>query len=350
MRTVVSRAPGRISLAGGGTDLPAFYERHGGAVVSFAIPLAANASICERPTGLELVSIDHDAREMITAERYTRRMRHPFLSQEFVTLHKAVAWHFGLDRARISTAGDLPFGAGLGSSGAVCAALVGAAAAYLGEAMDRATIAATAARVEMGVLRRPCGKQDPYASAFGGLNLIEFLRDGGVWVSPVAMPLGARAELTRHLIVLSNGSRRNGAEPLGELARRLFDDETCRDLAELREIAYLVRAELERGDLIAFGALMHRAWETKRRLHGKVSTPRIDRLYAMARDVGAWGGKLLGAGVSGAMLFVCPPEHQSELRAVMATQGWRATAVAIEDAGVTVSEPLVEEVAADRDR
>src|SRR5437016_459429 len=104
MRTVVARAPGRISLAGGGTDLPAYYERHGGAVVSFAISSAATAVVSERGAGLDLVSLDHGVHELITAERYARRMRHPFLAREFVTLQKAVAWHFGLERARVAAA------------------------------------------------------------------------------------------------------------------------------------------------------------------------------------------------------------------------------------------------------
>src|SRR5688572_26338968 len=136
MPTVVARAPGRVSLAGGGTDLPAYYERHGGAVVSLAITRAATATLTGRHNGLELVSPDPDVRELITPERYARRMRHPFLSREFVVLHKAVAWHFGLDHARLAVSSEITPGAGLGASAAVCVALVTAAAAYLGERMD----------------------------------------------------------------------------------------------------------------------------------------------------------------------------------------------------------------------
>ncbi|TMK16772.1 MAG: hypothetical protein E6G68_09550, partial [Actinobacteria bacterium] len=201
MRIVVARAPGRVSLAGGGTDLPSYYERHGGAVVSFAISSGATATISERSSDLDLVSTDHDVRELITPERYPRRMRYPFLAREFVTLQKAVAWHFGLDRARVSVSSELPTAGGLGSSAAICTALVTAAAAYLGEPMNRWTIAAIAARIEMSVLRRPCGKQDPFASAFGGINLIEFLRDGTVSVDPIPVAPGIRDELERHLLL-----------------------------------------------------------------------------------------------------------------------------------------------------
>jgi len=344
MRTVVARAPGRVSLAGGGTDIPAYYERHGGAVLSFTIPSSATAVVSERSNGLDLVSLDHGVHELITAERYARRMSHPFLAREFITMQKAVAWHFGLDRARVAAASDVAVGSGLGSSAAVCTALVAAAGAYIGEPMERRMIAATAARIEMSVLRRPCGKQDPYASAFGGINLLEFGRDGTVAVTPVEISPGTQRELERHLMLFSNGARRNAAAPLAELARRIgTDKQTMIALGELLETAYLVRTAVERGELRTVGALVDRGWRAKRRLHGQVSNPEIDRVYAMARAAGALGGKLLGAGLAGAMLFVCAPERQQELRQVMATQGWRADEVTIEDAGATLIEQPEEE-------
>jgi galactokinase/mevalonate kinase-like predicted kinase len=344
MRIVVARAPGRVSLAGGGTDLPAYYERHGGAVVSFAIPAAATAIVSERSNGLDLVSIDNGVHELISPERYARRMRHPFLAREFLTMQKAVAWHFGLERARVAAASELAAGTGLGSSAAVCAALVAAAGSYVGEPLERRMIAATAARIEMSVLRRPCGKQDPYASAFGGINLIEFGRDGTTLVTPVELPMVRRRDLERHLVLFSNGARRNAAVPLAELARRVpSEKETMIALGELLETAYLLRTAIERGEFRTVGALVDRGWRAKRRLHDQVSTKEIDRIYAMGRDAGAMGGKLLGAGTAGTVLFVCAPERQQDLRQVMGTQGWRASDVSIEDAGATLIEQEDEE-------
>jgi galactokinase/mevalonate kinase-like predicted kinase len=344
MRTVVARAPGRVSLAGGGTDIPSYYERHGGAVVSFAIPTSATAVVSERSNGLDLVSLDNGVHELITAERYARRMRHPFLAREFITMQKAVAWHFGLDRARVAAASELAAGAGLASSSAVCAALVAAAGGFIGEPLERRMIAATAARIEMSVLRRPCGKQDAYASAYGGINLIEFGRDGTVAVTPVKLSVVRRRELERHLVLFTNGARRNAAVPLAELARHVpSDKQTMIALGELLETAYLVRTAVERGELRTVGALVDRGWRAKRRLHEQVSTPEIDRVYAIGRDAGALGGKLLGAGLAGAMLFVCTPEQQPELRQVMATQGWRADDVEIEASGATLIDQPDEE-------
>jgi len=340
MRIVVARAPGRVSLAGGGTDLPAFYERHGGAVVSFAISSSATATVSERAEGLDLVAADNGVHELISTDRYARRMRYPFLAREFITFQKAVAWHFGLDRARVSTSSELPPGGGLGSSAAVCAALVTAASTYLGERLDRSSIAATAARIEMSVLRRPCGKQDPYASAFGGLNFLEFLRDGTVAVTPISVPTGVRVELERHLVLFTDGSRRNAAGPLGELLRRISTDkQTMHALTELRETAFLVRTALERGDIRALGSLVDRGWRAKRRLHPQASTPVIDRLYEIAKDAGALGGKLSGAGLTGALLFVCPPERQQHVAQVMATHGWRSHSISVDDDGAALVEP-----------
>ena len=134
----IARAPGRVSLAGGGTDLPGYYERHGGAAVSLAVSVHAYAHVSALARGLELVSIDEGSREFVPAERFSRRVRYPFLAEEFLILQKAVAWHFGLDRARFAASSELPAGGGLGASAAVCVALVAAAAAYLGERIERA--------------------------------------------------------------------------------------------------------------------------------------------------------------------------------------------------------------------
>lgn len=337
MSIVVGRAPARVSLVGGGTDLPAYYERHGGAVVSFALSMYAYGQASPRQSDLELVSLDQGSREVVSPQQFTRRMRPPIIAEEFLTYQKAVAWHFGIERGRIAAASEVPAGTGLASSASVCVALVMAAARFVGEPMDRAQIAETACRVEMNVLRRPCGKQDQYASAYGGVNLIEFFRDGSVDVTPLRLADETIQGLEQHLMLFHNGARRNSSSVLAEQARRSSSDpETIDALNRLKEMSYEMREVLEGGRLGEVGSLLNRAWEAKRFLNSQVSTPMIDRVYALAREAGALGGKLAGAGLAGTLVLYCPPEVQDEVRRTLASQGWRERPVGLDWEGAAL--------------
>ena len=141
MSSVIGRAPARVSLAGGGTDLPAYYEPHGGAVVSFTLSLYAHAQASPRPTGLELVSLDAQKREIVPTAQAARRLRAPILAEEFLLYQKAVAAHFGFERGLLAARSDIPMGAGLASSGALAVALVAAAATFAGDDLDAGAIA-----------------------------------------------------------------------------------------------------------------------------------------------------------------------------------------------------------------
>jgi len=335
--TVVAKAPARISLAGGGTDLPAFYERHGGAVVSLTIDAYATAHAARRAADLELVSADTGARELIPTPQFSRRMRPPILAEEFLLYQKAVAWHFGIERGTLSLSSAIPAGAGLGSSGAVCVALVRAAAEFVGEELDRSAVAETAFRIEAHVLRRGCGKQDQYASAFGGLNLIEFFRDGSVDVTPLDVDAQARATLQRRLMVFSNGSRRSAVLPLQEQARRSESDpDTVLALARLKDMAYETREALERGNADAVGQIMDEAWKAKQHLNSTVASPEILRSYSVARAAGAVGGKLAGAGLGGTLVLYCHEDGHDDVRRALAAEGWRQRAVAMEQDGAVL--------------
>jgi D-glycero-alpha-D-manno-heptose-7-phosphate kinase len=334
---IVGRAPARVSLVGGGTDLPAYYERHGGAVVSLALSLYSYGQATPRPADLELVSLDQGMREVISPAQFTRRMRPPILAQEFLTYQKAVAWHFGIERGRLAAASEVPAGAGLASSASVCVALVVAAARFVGERLDRGQIAETACRIEMNVLRRPVGKQDQYAAAYGGINLIEFFRDGSVDVTPLEIADETVRALESRLMLFTNGARRNAAVVLAEQARRsVSDPETIEALGRLKEMAYETRELLDIGDYDSVGRLLDRAWDSKRLLNSQVSTPMIDRVYALARQAGALGGKLAGAGLAGTLLLYCPPEKQDEVRRTLATQGWRERRVGLDWEGAAL--------------
>ncbi|MCA1830349.1 MAG: hypothetical protein LC663_02360, partial [Actinobacteria bacterium] len=239
MNVVVGRAPGRVSLAGGGTDLPAYYSKRGGAVVSLTVNLYAYGQASPRQNELELLSLDSGSREVVHSGQFDRRMRPPILAEDFLLFQKAVAWHFGIERGRIAASSEVPTGAGLGSSGAVCVALVQAAAAFVGEDLDKHRIAEAACQIEMDILRRSCGKQDQYASAFGGVNLIEFFPDASVDVTPLKLGAATEEALMRRLMVFHNGARRDAVGPLQEQARRSESDpDTVRALDRLKAMAY----------------------------------------------------------------------------------------------------------------
>lgn len=337
MSIVVGRAPARVSLLGGGTDLPAYYERHSGAVVSMAVGLYAYGQASPRPYDLELVSLDHSSREVISPQQFARRMRPPILAEEFLTYQKAVAWHFGIERGRLAAASEVPPGVGLASSAAVCTALVVAASRFVGEELDRPTIAETACRIEMKVLGRACGKQDQYAAAFGGINLIEFQRDGQVQVTPLQLNAQTINALQSRMMLFTNGARRNAHTVLAEQARRSSSDpETVAALHELKDYAYAAKDLLLAGEADAMGQLLHGAWEAKRHLNSQTHTPEIDRVYGLARDAGAIGGKLAGAGLVGTLVLYCHDESQDEVRRTLASQGWRERKVSIDWGGASL--------------
>lgn len=339
--SIAARAPARVSLVGGGTDLPAYYERNGGAVVSFSIQSYATATVEPRASGIELVSTDTGAREVVPEAQIARRIRPPILAQEFLVYQKAVAWHFGLAAGRIAVASTIPPGAGLASSGAIAVALVRATATSVGDELTSPQIAEAAFRIETAVLRRTCGKQDQYASAFGGLNLIEFFHDGSVDVTPLRIAEQTRAALASRLMLFHNGSRRSAVGPLQEQARRSSSDpETVAALDRLKQMAYETREVLERGEVGRVGELLHEAWEAKQHLNSQVSTPDIVRVYALARRAGAVGGKLAGAGLAGTLVLFCPEEVQEEVRMAMASQGWRERSFQMDEAGVSIVDPI----------
>ena len=317
---VTVRAPVRISFGGGGTDLEAYYGRFGGFVVSAAI--TRYAYVTARPSadgGIQIISADYRLREHYP----------PGLLPEVtepLTLPKAAVERFaaqglleqGVD---LFLASEVPPGTGLGSSSAMTVALVAALGAYLGLSFAPAELAEEASRLEIERLAMPIGKQDQYASAFGGLNALTF-RDTGTEVRPLALAGGQRQALARRLLLFSTGSSRHSAEIL-----RQQRSDTRRKpavtaaLHQLKELAAAMQAALEGGALDEFGALLDVAWQEKKRLSGKISNAGIDTAYQAARAAGALGGKITGAGGGGFLLLYCPPRRQSAVRAVMGELG-----------------------------
>ncbi len=303
---LIARAPVRISLAGGGTDLPAYYLRYGGAVINTAINRYFYV----------VVNVNDSDTLQITSSDYQTFYRHnpdnELLFDGSLSLPRAVLHHFGLAHGlSMFLASEVPPGTGLGSSSAVTVALVKAVSAACGWTMSKQEIAEEACFIELQKLAMPIGKQDQYASAFGGVNYIEF-RSDGVEVTPLSLALETWQRLQRNLMLFFTGSARNSAEILGKQSRssRQDDATVIQALHKVKALTAEVRRCLETGDLNTFGELLDQNWQSKKRFAPGVSNQRIDESYDRARACGAIGGKITGAGGGGFLMLYCEERHQ----------------------------------------
>lgn len=317
---IIVRAPTRISFGGGGTDLAAYYERHGGLVVSAAISRYTYAHISESTAGSGAVTSADYGQWFHWAPGELPAAEPP------LALPKAALRQFELretlrDATSIALASDVPPGSGLGSSSAMAVALLQALSIRYETPLSGAEAAVRACALEIDELGMPIGKQDQYASASGGLNIIEF-RSDGVRVTPLAVSDATRSALDERLLLFWTNHAHDSSAILG--AQR-SDTETRADvvatLHEIKAIAYAMRATLEAGRLDAFGRLLDDAWQTKRRLSAAISSQAIDGWYAEAKRAGALGGKITGAGGGGFLLLYAPVERHNAVRAAMGRIG-----------------------------
>jgi D-glycero-alpha-D-manno-heptose-7-phosphate kinase len=313
---ILARAPIRISFGGGGTDLAAYYEPWGGFVLSAAI--SCYAYVVARPSA--------DGRCLIASADYglieqSAPATLPPVAEP-LPLPKAALTHFGAALAargvELTLAAQVPPGTGLGSSSAMAVALVCALSAYLDQPYTPAQLAEAACAIEIERLARPIGKQDQYASAFGGLNTISFSAKG-VTVEPLRLAPEVVQALQARLLLFATGTARDSAAILHQQrADTGSRSAVVQSLHRIKALAHEMRAALDTGQLDGFGQLLDRAWQEKRALSTRISNDAIDGWYAAARNAGALGGKITGAGGGGFLLLYCPPEHQPGLRAAMA--------------------------------
>jgi D-glycero-alpha-D-manno-heptose-7-phosphate kinase len=325
---IVAHAPLRISFAGGGTDLPAYYEQHGGLVLSTTITRSVYAVLS--PGDYEQVQIISSDYRAIHAGR-----PHPDEEGDHLALPWAVVQAMGLERgASIFLASEVPPGTGLGSSSATAVALIAAIAAFQGRPRTPAQLAELASHVEIVRLGQPIGKQDQYAAAFGGVNVFSFSPDGTA-VTPLPLCPDVRRGLEAHLALYFTGSTRQARAILQEQRRRSAsgDTRTIEALHALKAQVAPMRAALAAGDYAAMGALLHEAWQMKRRVSSGISTDDIDTAYATARSAGALGGKITGAGGGGFLLLLVPPDAQETVRMALAPLGLRPMRFGLEPHG-----------------
>ncbi len=315
---LIARAPVRISFGGGGTDLEAYYARYGGLVVSAAINKYFYTMIApgDEDDGVQIISSDYR-----TFYRYDPR--EPFFWNGNLQLPRAILHHFGLEREyNIFLASEVPPGTGLGSSGSVAVTLVRAVGTLCDISLSREEIAETAAYIEIEKMGMPVGRQDQYAAAFGGLNVITFSQDG-VTVEPLKMSSAARRQLEQNLLLFFTGSTRDSSNILEHQRRASAESQgqVVEALHAIKSLAEQIRACLECGDLDGFGELLDESWRHKKQLAPNVSNPLIDRWYSLARAHGAGGGKLTGAGGGGFLMLYCPVEHQEAVTRALEAEG-----------------------------
>jgi D-glycero-alpha-D-manno-heptose-7-phosphate kinase len=301
---IISRTPLRISFVGGGTDLPAFYEQHGGAVVSAAIDKWINVIVSPRFEGD--VRVSYSRTEIVgnaTAVEHE-------LVREAMRLT-------GVPRGvEIVTLADVPSrGSGLGSSSAVTVGLLNALYAFQGVSKPPLELAERAAQIEIDVLGKPIGRQDQYAAAAGGINFIEFLRGGaGVRVEPLVCSPDTFKQLQRSLLFFYTGRPRATDSVLRDQQLAIGDGGGIRALTKMRDLAFELRERLSAGEVDAMGSLLSANWELKRQLADGVTNDNVDRWYETALAAGATGAKLLGAGGGGFLLVFGPPQKHDEIR------------------------------------
>ncbi len=317
---IIVCAPTRISFGGGGTDLAAYYERYGGLVISAALTRYCYTQISEPSTGAGSV----------TSADYGRRFRwepgalpaaEPPLALPTAALREFAERGTLRSATTLALASDVPPGSGLGASSAMAVALLQALSIRYEAPLRSADVAARACSLEIDRLRMPIGKQDQYASACGGLNMIEFDADG-VRVMPLRVNPATRSALDERLLLFWT---KHAHDSVAILRAQRSDTETRADvvasLHEIKVIAHAMRATLEAGRLDGFGCLLDDAWRTKRRLSAAISSDAIDEWYAAAKRAGALGGKITGAGGGGFLLLYAPLERHDAVRVAMRKAG-----------------------------
>ena len=298
---IITRTPFRISFAGGGSDLPSYYGRRAGAVLSTAIDKYVYLAVKAHFGNTFRVS--YSRTELVNS---VEEIEHPIVRE--------CLKHVGLSRGlEIVSMADLPVQSGIGSSSSFTVGLLHALYATQGKVVTPERLAQEACCIEIEKLKEPIGKQDQYIAAYGGLQFLRFNPDGSVFVDPVVCHPETRIELNRRLLMFFTGMTRSAREVLSRQANRT--DLNMEVLDHLSSIANELRVVLTQGsDLNQFGRLLDQAWELKKTLEESISTPRIDAIYERGRSAGALGGKLLGAGAGGFLLFYCEPHRQHQLR------------------------------------
>jgi D-glycero-alpha-D-manno-heptose-7-phosphate kinase len=304
---IISQTPFRISFAGGGSDLPSYYLQHGGAVVSTAIDKYVYVTVSRKFDQSLRVSYSRTEEVESAAD-----LQHPIVREGMGML----GLQGGLE---ITSVADIPSrGTGLGSSSSFAVGLMHALHAIQGRHVSAAQLAHEACRIEIEKCGEPIGKQDQYAAAFGGLNYIQFHKDGSVHVDPVIVPKDARETLNGRLLMFYTGITRSASEILANQSRVLArPGQKVEAMHKMVAYAAELRDALCAGDYDAIGRILHENWLLKKSIADGISSRQINNWYDRALEAGALGGKLLGAGGGGFLLFYAPTESHQKIESAL---------------------------------
>jgi len=307
---IITRSPLRITLGGGGTDLPSYYSRHEGFLIAAAIDKYVYITLHQ--TFVPELIVKYSKMERV---KNASEIRHPII-REALKLTKTTGSYLEL-----ASMADIPAGTGLGSSGSFTTALLKALHAHHKNLIHPQDLAEQACRIEIGILKEPIGKQDQYIAAYGGVTCFKFLKNGGVEASPLKMSTETLYNLEDNLLLFFTGYSRSASRVLKEQDdKSKADDRIMTDnLHHVKKLAQHSRGALEAGDLKRFAKIMDAHWKHKKKRSGAMSNPKIDGWYDLAMKNGALGGKLIGAGGGGFLMFYA--QDKMKLRRAMTQAG-----------------------------
>lgn len=311
---ILARAPFRISLGGGGTDLPSYYRDHGGFILSAAISKYLFVYV-NRPSADEFIRVKYSTYEQVSTPD---EVQHDLVRPALKILE--------LDGSlEIVSMADVPAGTGLGSSGTYLVALLTALYELKREKVPTQALAETACHIEMDLAGHAVGKHDHYLAAFGGITCLDIEQDGRVTVSSLDISLTTAEEFRSNVLLFYTGLTRSSREILeAQKNDTEKQDSTVVDsLDRTKDLGYRIKETLQEGNLDQFGFLLDEHWQNKKRRSSKISEPQIDQWYELAKGQGALGGKIIGAGGGGFLMLYCPTNRKIHVRQALAEAGLR---------------------------
>jgi D-glycero-alpha-D-manno-heptose-7-phosphate kinase len=303
---IISRTPFRISFVGGGSDMETFYSRHQGAVLSTSIDKYMYIS-SHRYFYKDQIQVKYSRTETVDS---INELTHPLLREAL----RMTGISGGIE---ISSIADIPSGTGMGSSSSFTVGLLHNLYAINRKFITHDDLAKKACEIEIDIVKEPIGKQDQYAAAFGGLNIIYFNQDGTVRVEPLYIKSSIYHTLEENLVMFFIGNQRKASDILSEQKKNASQEDKFNTLKQMVGLVFDLRDSLYTEKLDDFGKILHENWILKQKLASKISNSEIDEIYSAGLKGGATGGKLLGAGGGGFMLFYCEKSKQDKLRTAL---------------------------------